>query len=310
MVIQGFPGVGKTSIAVQYAASQKRFYDGIFWVTASAKSNVDACYAQFEEKVKKTTGKPFLEWCSSHKWLLIVDNWDDPASFQPRSLIPPDQQGHVLITTRRTNLTQIGTVFKIAPLTPQAASRLLLSYASEREPEDQEEDHALAIVRLLGYLPLAIRHCGCSISAQGSRLSSYVVEFERLMEELVMPEETDYGFDTFDLDDTKPIIATFEVSFKQVTDDAAHVLQLLANLDPTDVSLRMLERCLEKHKHWDVNGNACVDYIEDMPKWPLDLQRKALGRGLSQILKNLVTYSLVLPKARDGHYYLHPVGVI
>src|SRR3989442_1108780 len=49
LVLQGFAGIGKTSIAVQYAGSQMGKYEGVFWVTSKSKEAVSARYREFNE---------------------------------------------------------------------------------------------------------------------------------------------------------------------------------------------------------------------------------------------------------------------
>jgi hypothetical protein len=248
-------------------------------------------------------------WSAGHHWLLILDNLDDPAVYNQVAMIPPGF-GDILITTRRTDLGQLGTIRQIPPLDPHDAGLVLLSYAEGRQPDDRDEEYALQIAKVLQCVPLAIRHCGCLTSSQNSRLSQFIVDFDELMVELVLPEENGDGDDTFNLHEAKPILGTFQLSFDQVqrvSPDAAAILEVLANWDPTDFSLAMLQRCLEAHKHWDDAGNAVVQHIPGMRPWMIELPSKALGNGLRLAIRKLVTYSLIFSKREEGHYFLHPV---
>lgn len=284
-------------------------YEGVFWVTAKSKEAVATRYHEFDELVKKASDKTFFEWSIEHHWLLILDSLEDPVVYNGFEMIPHGF-GDILITTRRTDLGQLGTVHRIPPLDLHDASSVLLLYAEGRQPEDRDEEHALHIAKVLQCVPLAIRHCGCLTSSQNSRLSQYIVDFDELMTELVLPEEFGDVDDTFNLNEAKPILGTFHLSYDQVqrdSPDAAAVLQVLANWDPTDFSLAMLERCLEAHKHWDDAGNAVVQHIPGMRSWMIELPSKAQGYGLRRLIRKLVTYSLVFPRREEGHYFLHPV---
>ena len=121
---------------------------------------------------------------------------------------------------------------------------------------------------------------------------------------MVLPEEIRDSDDTFNLNEAMPILDTFHLSFDQVqrdSPDATAVLEVLANWDPADFSQAMLERCLEAHKHWDNAGNAVVQLIPGMNSWMIELPSKAQGHGLRQVIRKLVTYSLIFPKREEGH---------
>jgi len=68
LVLQGLVGIGKTSIAVQYAGSQMGKYEGVFWATAKSKEAVATRYREFDELVKKSTDKTFFEWSVERHW--------------------------------------------------------------------------------------------------------------------------------------------------------------------------------------------------------------------------------------------------
>ena len=112
--------------------------------------------------------------------LLILDSLEDPVVYNDVAMIPPGF-GRILITTRRTNLGQLGTIRRISPLDPHDAAAVLLLYAEGRQPEDHDEEYALHIAKVLQCVPLAIRHCGCLTSSLNSRLSQYIVDFDKLM---------------------------------------------------------------------------------------------------------------------------------
>jgi len=165
----------------------------------------------------------------------------------------PLGQGDVLITSRRTDLNQIGTVITIPPLDDKSAGDLLLLYAENRLPEDKDEVSSLKVVQMLNCVPLAIQHCRCLLSEQRSKLSSYIREFDDLMTKLAISEEfgRSSSRDVFDLNESKPLLGSFDISFtylQRTSQDAAAMLSLIANLEPTDISIEMLERSLQPHR--------------------------------------------------------------
>ncbi|KAJ9157629.1 hypothetical protein NKR23_g352 [Pleurostoma richardsiae] len=311
LILQGFAGIGKTSIALQYSIEHGNQYEGVFWVTASSQDAIEREYAKLEEEIKKRTSIGFKDWCSSKKWLLIIDNLDDPTLFRAQDMIPSGQ-GDVLITSRRTDLNQIGTVIEIPPLEDRVASDLLLLYGENRRTEDDDEENALRIVQMLGCVPLAIRQCGCLVSEQRGKLSSYIGDFDHLMTELAIPEEfsTQVAAGSYGLNDSKPLLGSFEISFtylSQASEDAAAMLSLMANLEPTEISLEMLEDSLDAHKRWDQDGNITTCVAPSVRDWLRNLPAKARGRGVREVLRMLVRYSLLFPRIEEGSYFLHPL---
>ncbi|KAK5070775.1 hypothetical protein LTR51_006787 [Lithohypha guttulata] len=102
IVIQGMGGSGKTQLALNYW--------GIFWIDASSRQNAYNNFGEIGKYFGKgDTFKAGLYWLSSkinQKWLLILDNADDPdaTALDISDLIPPGNNGHVLITSRNPQL--------------------------------------------------------------------------------------------------------------------------------------------------------------------------------------------------------------
>ncbi|KAF5268040.1 hypothetical protein FOXYS1_1072 [Fusarium oxysporum] len=112
---------------------------------------------RIDEEISKRTNMPLVKWCLTKRWLLIIDNLEDSTAFQAQAAIPRGVGGHVIITSRRTDLNQVGTVMIIPPLKEKEAAKLLLLYSENREQEK--------IVEKLGHVPLAIRQFGCLLMA-------------------------------------------------------------------------------------------------------------------------------------------------
>lgn len=84
-------------------------YWGIFWIDASSKENAHNDYGAIAKYFGK--GDSFtagFHWLSTRrqKWLLILDNADEPDEdlLDVRDLIPPTKHGHILVTTRNPKL--------------------------------------------------------------------------------------------------------------------------------------------------------------------------------------------------------------
>lgn len=108
--IQGLGGVGKTSIAIEYAYRYRSAYDLVWWIPADQLPSVRASLAALAERLGLDTatiagidsaiqavldalrrGDPFS------RWLLIFDNADQPEDIMD---LIPHGPGDVLITSR------------------------------------------------------------------------------------------------------------------------------------------------------------------------------------------------------------------
>ncbi|EWZ28232.1 hypothetical protein FOZG_18073 [Fusarium oxysporum Fo47] len=301
LILQGFPGIGKTSLALHYSFEHGNAYDGIFWINAhvtdtpadsghqkTAREAIHQELLRIDEEISKRTNMPLAKWCLTKRWLLIIDNLEDSTAFQAQAAIPRGVGGHVIITSRRTDLNQVGTVMIIPPLKEKEAAKLLLLYSENREQEKEDQGNSLEIVEKLGHVPLAIRQFGC-------------LNWHRPVESSLAKH--------FELNDSRPLLASFELSLgylSKASKHAAALLQLMANFEATDISQSMLHRSLQKQKRWDENGNISTCFVKSMSGWLKDLSESS-GRGLEDALESLVKFSLLFRKKRKGHFFLHPL---
>lgn len=141
VVLFGIGGIGKTQIALEYAYRSQQGFSSIFWVdgrdSATAGSSIRRCLEavkqhyeaaqlddnpryklvtealvhpdgmtspEYEQHLRET----FIRWLSldeNRSWLLIIDNVDEPRSFNFRSIVPSRiSWGSVLVTSRRADL--------------------------------------------------------------------------------------------------------------------------------------------------------------------------------------------------------------
>jgi len=125
----GMGGLGKTQLSLAFARQHGHRYTSVFWVNAkdelSLRQSMSAlCGVIFAESVALATSaeeerlqvERVRRWLSEEwntQWLLIFDNYDDPAlpnirsptGFDIRSFFPYRVQGYILITTRSPKLT-------------------------------------------------------------------------------------------------------------------------------------------------------------------------------------------------------------
>ncbi|MDX8146945.1 BTAD domain-containing putative transcriptional regulator [Lentzea sp. BCCO 10_0061] len=170
--IDGMGGVGKTTLAVHLAHQISKSYpDGQYFVDLHGfTTGVEPITAeQALDQLLRDIGVPpelvpsgienrsalWRSRLAGTRSLLLIDNAVDAAHVRP---LLPGQAGVLVLVTSRRRLSALdgATPMSLNVLTPQEAVDMLTKVVGEqrtaREPDAVEE-----IVRLCGYLPLAIR---------------------------------------------------------------------------------------------------------------------------------------------------------
>jgi tetratricopeptide (TPR) repeat protein len=166
-------GVGKTTIAREYAEKFWRPYQQLLWV--DCRSGLEGQFAGLVEILTGRSGDPELKQAQRAALayrelnrpgqdilrLLILDNAENEDSVRP--WIPTTGNCHTLITSRFTAWSPGVETYPVSVLDPVAARELLLRRAG-RETSDGD---ASELARTLGYLPLALEQAAAYIHQQG-----------------------------------------------------------------------------------------------------------------------------------------------
>ena len=200
--------------------------------------------------------KDWLSSDQSGKWLLILDNVDDPKilgnteedgdSLLP--YIPRSGNCHLVITSRyqsvaRSLVTSEDSLIHVAPMSSQEAVSLLRASI----PEDKStESDAVKLANALDCLPLAIKQAIGYITATHTSIKDYLRLFSsddshrrRLLEKTY----GDIGRDTHD-DLQDSVILTWQISFDRIRNQrpaAAKILSLMGNLNREDILIDLLK---------------------------------------------------------------------
>lgn len=232
------------------------------------------------------------DWLSSEhsgKWLLILDNADDPDVFgsmndHEKSLIPylpRSSKGHILITSRfqRVALTLVSggdSLIHVTPMTPQEAVSLLRT----RVPDDRStESKAIELVKALDYLPLAIKQATGYIIATNTSIKDYYRLFSKddnYQRRLLEKTYGDISRETHD-DLQDSVILTWQISFDQIRlqrPAAAKVLSLMGTLNREGIPIDLLT-------------GLSVDELESQEDIGILIQYSLISRT-----KDLVSFSM------------------
>lgn len=177
--VHGLGGVGKSELALQYAATRADMYTVIWWVAADTPDSIEAGLAALAQRLhpdamvvasSSQAAEWAIGWLQTHlSWLLILDNVEQTTDVE--GLLGQLSTGHVLITSRRDiGWEQITRgCLRLGALSPDAAVELLI-----RRTGQQDVDGARALAAELGFLPLALQQAAALIIQTKTSVAGYL----------------------------------------------------------------------------------------------------------------------------------------
>nr|WP_316043259.1 FxSxx-COOH system tetratricopeptide repeat protein [Actinomadura sp. CNU-125] len=179
--LQGYGGVGKTQMAIEYAHRFKGDYDLVWWIPSDQPSLVKPTLAALaphlglppvstmgvDEAVGAVLdclrrGEPYA------RWLLIFDNADQPEELRDNL---PQGDGHVLITSRNNRWEAVAATVAVNVFSRDES----IEFLKKRVPRDAiTPEDADELANKLGDLPLALEQAGALQTETGITVAEYL----------------------------------------------------------------------------------------------------------------------------------------
>jgi WD40 repeat protein len=256
--LTGMGGIGKTQLVVEYVYRHRDDYpDGVFWTDAAGPLDEGFArlatdhrlkWAEIDQPRDEQIQAAFKAMNSRPSALLVLDNLPEPAalagSLSP-GCTPEDLRCRLLFTTRRHDLGRfVGIEVTVLPEEP--ALQLLLRHPSRRAALDashSDHDHARAIARMLGRLPLALELAGAYLGKFSGDVS--LAAYRSGL-------KTDGALATLDADATElseadlrrvhdpAVAATIGEQWHTLRDEPARLLLRAAGLFPESAAIPMV----------------------------------------------------------------------
>lgn len=285
-------------------------------ISAGSKASLEKDFREIDMKINVRANKSFRQWCteshgkSSKRWLVLIDNWEDPSIFNPREYIPRSSSSYILITCRRKDISRIASIIAVPPLPEKPATTLLLKVSAGRQEGARDRHYARKIVTTLGFIPLAIKQCGRFIGETNSNLAEYPSSLDELMV-MIQPALENSCDDIFRFDrEEKSILTTWEVSFQHLEkhdQEASTLLMLLGFLDPSGIHESIIEAGLRTQRRWTNDGDVANTWFQSTPSEILSLAKACERRGVRKIMQKLSDFSFLFEMPRRGRYYMNGV---
>ncbi|MGK5532362.1 tetratricopeptide repeat protein [Streptomyces sp. URMC 129] len=185
-VLHGLGGVGKSTLALQYAHLHRDRYNPIWWIPAETPDGIVLALADLAAHLNPygalaaAASSEGAAWATTwlqthHGWLLVFDNAEAPGDLAP--VLGPLGTGRHLITSRRaTGWHHLARTQRLDTLDPEIAIDLLMNISGGGHAGDGAWAELAAE---LGHLPLALEQAASYIQHTALTPAAYLDRLRR-----------------------------------------------------------------------------------------------------------------------------------
>jgi tetratricopeptide (TPR) repeat protein len=238
--LPGLGGIGKTTLAIEYAYHFRKRYQGVCWCPAGTRVGLLsslACLmvvlgaAPAEGADVEQAAKAALHRLAEKQstWLLVYDNVPSPEEIAD---LLPAGGAEVLITSRFSDWSGWAEEVSLDVLPPDEAAALLQSRTKRND-----EAGALVLAEALGYLPLALDHAAAYCKRTQMRFVDYASKAASLI--AAAPRGAGYPMS---------VAGTFDLAIAQALEQqpaAESVMAYLAQCSPERIPMSLVEGAVD-----------------------------------------------------------------
>jgi TPR repeat protein len=254
-IATGMGGIGKTSLALEYAheALKNKAYSLIYWLPSGSKEALIKAYRNLLEEnnisTKEMSGDEVIERALQEipqigKCLLIYDNVDPfydyiPAPTFLEGKVPKNDKAHILVTSRSNEgwEEKWGSPITLDVFCPKDSIEYLLSVTGLEE-NDENKEIAGKLAKELQHLPLALAHAAHYIKLEGASretFENYLKGFQELSTAYFEEKKNSFTDPNSKLTYDHLIARTLRMSRKFISELAKEIMGYCAYLNPDSI---------------------------------------------------------------------------
>jgi TIR domain/NB-ARC domain/Tetratricopeptide repeat len=238
--VQGMGGVGKTSLAIEYAHRFRGLYAGVCWCPAETRTGLLSALANLavtlgastaEEADVEKAAKAALRRLAEQRatWLLVYDNVTAPDQIAD---FLPSAGARVLITSRFSDWSELADEVALDVLPLEEGIALLQSRTGRSDAGGAQK-----LAEALGRLPLALDHAAAYCKRTQMQFADYATKASSLI--AAAPRGASYP---------RSVAATFDLAVTEALAQcpaAEPLMAYLAQCAPERIPMMLVEGAVE-----------------------------------------------------------------